>query len=161
VTITKTPVENLLDGRCRYEETVKIGSVSINEANMLAETIRGVGYATVDFKAGAVTFTVTASNGWDLLQVLSDSVVDAFSNVGVNWSPDRDRYTEVDPERWEALRLHLGSRHALGNWKTHTNPVDEHQHEHDGPGTIRNHPRDDLSYDRERAEEIHREAEAM
>lgn len=45
------------------------------------------------------------------------------------------------------LRIHLGSRHALGNWVDAPDPHDIHEHEHDGPGTIRDHPRADRSYD--------------
>ena len=48
----------------------------------------------------------------------------------------------------DALRWHLRDRHGLDNWDTHTECVDEHEYEHSGaPGTIRNHPVDDLSND--------------
>jgi hypothetical protein len=46
-----------------------------------------------------------------------------------------------------ALRVHLGSRHALANWPDAFGVVETHEHEHDGPGTIRSHPRADRSYD--------------
>lgn len=50
-----------------------------------------------------------------------------------------------------ALRLHIGSRHALTNWRTTPDPEDYHQYEHDGPCTIRDHPRDLLDYDERKA----------
>lgn len=52
-----------------------------------------------------------------------------------------------------ALRLHLADRHAAlthrDSW--YRDLVDLHDHEHDGPGTIRLHLRDDRSYDLMRA----------
>src|SRR4051812_36657574 len=48
-------------------------------------------------------------------------------------------------------RMHLASKHALANALdpalTDADLADIHTHEHDGPGTIRNHPRADSSYD--------------
>ena len=49
---------------------------------------------------------------------------------------------------YSPLKLHLASRHGLCNALTLTDEDahDVHEHEHDGPGTIRNHPRDDRSW---------------
>lgn len=57
-----------------------------------------------------------------------------------------------------ALRLHLGSRHALANWRYHANPMGVHEHEHLGPGTIRNHDPNDLTFDYQRALDVEAEA---
>jgi len=53
--------------------------------------------------------------------------------------------------RQAALRLHIGSRHALANWCDIDDPEGYHAHEHDGPGTIRGHPRASLDYDEAKA----------
>lgn len=58
-----------------------------------------------------------------------------------------------NPHRDAALRFHLGSKHALANWIDVGDVEGIHEHEHDGPGTIRNHDRDDLTYDVAEAEE--------
>lgn len=64
---------------------------------------------------------------------------------------DKGRGEPKQDARLDVLRLHLGSRHALDNWRTHADPWGEHEHEHDGPGTIRGHKRSDLSYELEAA----------
>lgn len=65
-----------------------------------------------------------------------------------------DKITPTDETTYgnlAALRLHIGSRHALTNWRTTPDPVDYHQHEHYGPCTIRDHPRWLLDYDEHKA----------
>lgn len=57
----------------------------------------------------------------------------------------------------ESLRLHLGSMHALANWRTVAAPASIHEDEHNGPGTIRNHPREDWAVDISKAEAVERE----
>ena len=64
-----------------------------------------------------------------------------------------------DGERLAALRLHIGSRHALSNWREISAPEAYHKHEHEGPGTIRDHPRASLDYDE--AEALAVEAEGF
>lgn len=56
----------------------------------------------------------------------------------------------------QSLWLHLVSRHAdpMAAARPHSENADQHGHEHDGPGTIRNHPRDDLSFDQDKAKTI-------
>ena len=61
-----------------------------------------------------------------------------------------DRIEEVYGGR-AALRLHIGSRHALTNWRDIGDPEGYHQDEHDGPCTIRDHPRASLDYDEAKA----------
>lgn len=50
------------------------------------------------------------------------------------------------------LSLHLVSAHCNGAGlaNTEADTIDMHEHEHDGPGTIRNHPRKDLFWDEEK-----------
>jgi hypothetical protein len=57
--------------------------------------------------------------------------------------------------------LHLASEHAdpVATDRTHIFNEGLHHHEHTGPGTIRNHPEDDFSYDRAKADAVLREAE--
>lgn len=59
-------------------------------------------------------------------------------------------------ESHQHLAKHLASRHADGLALTRTlaDNQDAHQHEHDGPGTIRNHPREDLSWDGEKVDQV-------
>jgi hypothetical protein len=56
----------------------------------------------------------------------------------------------------ERLAQHLASRHADGMalQRSLAENRDVHQHEHDGPGTIRNHDRDDLAYDDQAVRQI-------
>lgn len=58
----------------------------------------------------------------------------------------RTRLTEV---RYSDLALHLVSAHcnAAGLNNTRAEALDNHHHEHHGPGGIRNHPTDDLFFD--------------
>jgi hypothetical protein len=59
------------------------------------------------------------------------------------------------------LALHLTSEHAdpMAMDRAHIFNEGQHHHEHTGPGTIRNHPEDDFSYDRAKADAVLREAE--
>jgi hypothetical protein len=54
------------------------------------------------------------------------------------------------------LRLHLLARHCLINAAELADHavLDAHAHEHDGPGTIRNHPRDDRSWTIEKIHDV-------
>lgn len=57
---------------------------------------------------------------------------------------------------FDDLRLHLLARHCLINAATLADHavIDAHEHEHDGPGTIRNHPRDDHSWTVEKVNDV-------
>jgi hypothetical protein len=64
-------------------------------------------------------------------------------------------YGESSPDD-QNLAKHLASRHADGMALARplADNQDAHEHEHDGPGTIRNHDRDDLSWSGEQVEQI-------
>lgn len=60
------------------------------------------------------------------------------------------------------LAMHLVSAHCdpMAVCRFPPDNIDQHEHEHDGPGTIRNHPRDDLSFDEQKVEDVLEETEA-
>lgn len=60
------------------------------------------------------------------------------------------------------LAMHLIGEHAdgLAVARPRTENIEQHKHEHDGPGTIRNHPRGWLGYSATRVEETLEELEA-
>jgi hypothetical protein len=68
----------------------------------------------------------------------------------VEWLIDRER------------AFHLISAHAdpMAICRSEADNDDQHDHEHTGPGTIRNHPRDWLGWDAAKIEAILEEAEA-
>jgi hypothetical protein len=59
----------------------------------------------------------------------------------------------------DELWLHLVSAHAAGcdPTMTYADLEDLHEHEHDGPGTIRNHPRESRMWDRAKLATVLRE----
>lgn len=59
-------------------------------------------------------------------------------------------------DQYPALNLHLVSAHCNAAALTHTDAeaAESHTHEHDGPGTIRNHPRGDLFYDPQKIADV-------
>lgn len=61
------------------------------------------------------------------------------------------------------LAMHLISKHAdsMAIERSHKDNEAQHDHEHDGPGTIRNHPRDWLGWDEHEIEAVLEECEAM
>lgn len=63
----------------------------------------------------------------------------------------------------DQLRYHLASAHCLGNALdlTATEAHQAHEDEHNGPCTIRNHPRNDRTYDRDKARRVIAEAAEM
>jgi hypothetical protein len=68
-------------------------------------------------------------------------------------------YTLV-PHDW-ALAMHLISAHcdSMAIERTPAENKDQHEHEHDGPGTIRNHPRNWLGWDENEIERTLEECE--
>lgn len=67
---------------------------------------------------------------------------------------------EAPPLPWQ-LAMHLISAHCDGiaigrDWAGN---ADQHKHEHDGPGTIRDHPRGSLHFDADEIEEVLAESE--
>lgn len=60
--------------------------------------------------------------------------------------------TKLDEVRYSDLSLHIVSAHCNGAGlnNTHADLLDDHHHEHHGPGGIRNHPYDDLFWDVEK-----------
>jgi len=58
------------------------------------------------------------------------------------------------------LRLHLASEHALAGLGF-DDPVGTHEHEHDGPCTIRDHPRKSRHWDPEKVAAVIVEAAEM
>ncbi len=69
-----------------------------------------------------------------------------------------------DPRpRGETLALHLISAHCDGMAiaRTRAENIDQHEHEHRGPGTIRHHPAGSLYFDAEKAERVLEELEAQ
>jgi hypothetical protein len=79
-------------------------------------------------------------------------------NTTVTDSPEPDlrEYIKSRLTRYPMLQLHLVSAHcnaaALG--LTAAQARDAHQHEHDGPGTIRNHPRSSTLWDADKVADI-------
>lgn len=69
---------------------------------------------------------------------------------------DLREYIKARLTRYPMLQLHLVSAHcnaaALG--LTASQARDAHQHEHDGPGTIRNHPRSSTLWDADKVADI-------
>jgi len=63
----------------------------------------------------------------------------------------------------EKLALHLVGVHCdpMAIARPHDENVDQHQHEHRGPGTIRNHDPGWLGYDAAKVEAVLEEAEAV
>lgn len=66
------------------------------------------------------------------------------------------------PEETGHLAYHLISEHAdgLAIGRPLADNEEAHKHEHDGPGTIRNHDRDSLHFDRAKMAEVLAELEA-
>lgn len=63
--------------------------------------------------------------------------------------------------RGERLALHLVSAHCDGMAiaRSHAENVEQHAHEHRGPGTIRNHPPASFFYDDQKIEHVLEELE--
>jgi len=74
--------------------------------------------------------------------------------------PDQETADEVADLVAGALYLHLAGRHAAipAPGATPAELAELHQHEHTGPGTIRNHDQDDFDVDRARAAHVLTEA---
>ncbi len=83
-------------------------------------------------------------------------------NNSIRWALKRFE-NAVGSETRDRLSLwaHVVSSHAcmLNPMASMTEMVDYHEHEHDGPGTIRNHPREDRSYNLKKIGEVLSEAE--
>jgi hypothetical protein len=62
---------------------------------------------------------------------------------------------------YEALAFHLISMHCdpMAIWRGSEDNLDQHAHEHRGPGTIRNHKIQNMSWDEEKIEAILEEIE--
>ena len=93
------------------------------------------------------------ANDWELVALIAEGIASAAAS-----RPEMNIPGLTAPE---GLAFHLISAHAditaierslRENW-------DEHQHEHDGPGTIRNHPRELLFFELLKIEENLEEAE--
>lgn len=63
------------------------------------------------------------------------------------------RVAQIPDNEWGRLALHLASMHAdpMAPQRGLRENRDHHGHEHDGPGTIRNHDRESLHFDLDRA----------
>jgi hypothetical protein len=66
----------------------------------------------------------------------------------------------VNPDHRD-LAFHLVSVHCdpMAIARPHEENLDQHDHEHRGPGTIRNHPASDCSWDAEKLEAVLEEME--
>jgi hypothetical protein len=66
----------------------------------------------------------------------------------------------VPDNAWGRLALHLASDHAdpLAVCRGARQNDEQHEHEHDGPGTIRNHPRDSRHFELAKARAVILEA---
>lgn len=70
--------------------------------------------------------------------------------------PVPERTPPDDTTEAERLAKHLAGRHADGMalQRSVAENREAHQDEHDGPGTIRNHDRGDLSYDEQDVQQV-------
>lgn len=69
---------------------------------------------------------------------------------------------EYVPSLDERVAFHLIGKHCdgLAICRSPADNADQHKHEHDGPCTIRNHPRHSVEYDPEIVEAVLEELEA-
>lgn len=60
---------------------------------------------------------------------------------------------DIPDNEWGRLAMHLASMHAdpMAPERSYRGNAEQHEHEHDGPGTIRNHPRASREFDQLRA----------